>query len=123
MKLSEAMREGAKLRPQSFVSQFQYVTGADGTIVLCSCALGAACEAEALSRGQDGPEAIIGRNNLFGEGGEAYIESKLFPYIWRPAFVNDGIEGKSIGGLILGMNDNKRLSREEIADRVEALGY
>jgi hypothetical protein len=62
-------------------------------------------------------------DETFHGGGEVYVEGKLFPCVWRPILSYDWIDGKSIGSLIIGMSDIERLSREEIADRVEALGY
>ena len=93
LKLSEAIREGAKLRPQGFDAFFQ--TKDDG--VRCSCALGAAFE------------AMTGMDDYWA--GDHTLR-ELFPTVPVDVFTN-----------ITAMNDASLLSREEIADQVEAWGY
>lgn len=84
IKLSEAMRIGAKIRPQAFLNYF-----IDGK----SCALSAAYE------------GVTG-------------------HPWSPArwAVERGVP-EDIVREILGMNDISRMSRERIADWLEAQGY
>lgn len=95
LKLSEAIRIGAKLRPQGFGGAFP--TNEKGE--LCSSAIGAMCEA------------------VFGNTNSNYGFSKIYPELWEI------IDGKSLLDQIIKMNDRKKLSREEIADYVESFGY
>jgi hypothetical protein len=111
-KLSELIREGAKLRPQYFGSYFGFRK--DDPDTLCSCALGAAYEAA-------------------GAPMETYLNPEGASCNWRsPADVfteavgydpnNTQISGTWIESLVSRWNDLDRLPREEIADRLEALG-
>ena len=93
MKLSEAIREGAKLRPQAFSALF-----CDGK----TCALGAACDA-------------VGAITWRGDKGEltGFVPSHYFP----------ALEDPDLYLAITRMNDFQRMTREQIADWVEEQGY
>ena len=100
MKLSEAMREGAKLRPQGFGSHFPgyHKHGEEGCT---SCALGAAMEAAGI-----GPDAW----HAWPAG--QYTLAETFPHGYDYDIV----------GRVLDMNDKERKTREEIADWLEGQG-
>jgi len=90
-KLSQAIRIGAKLRPQGFGQLWD----GHGT-----CALGAAIE------------AIWGEGSIYSmpDGSRSYDDIRLlFPFADR---LN-----------IDELNDKQRLTREQIADKLEAMGY
>lgn len=105
-KFAELMREGAAKRPQGFGSLFP--TQYDGRL---SCALGAAWEVihnNILSNGLDmWPKWI---DSLF-------IQQVNFPCGCRAGCVVVG----SVGSAITHLNDDKRWTRERIADWVESL--
>ena len=100
MKLSEAIREGAKLRPQCTSGEYFDL---DGT----SCAMGAAFEAE------------TGHTNLSNDRLE-----HAFPELARPTKkpINYGTSG-SLEYAIARLNDEYKWTREQIADWVEEQGY
>lgn len=106
MKLSEAMREGAKLRPKAIGYLFD--KGEDGQI--CSCAIGAAME---CARGFS--------NELWGAGMDDAKE--IFPQLKE--FISGPVDGinRSIATTIINLNDSRDWSREEIADWLESIGY
>lgn len=112
IKLSTAIREGAKIRPQCFSDYFLK----DDVGVLCSCALGAAYETFHggildLHKMPD-PFEIIAE---FGIDHEQYI------YLC-PHNCDFGLE-KSMQDLIAHLNDYHKWTREQIADHVESLGH
>lgn len=86
MKLSEAIRKGATLRPQGFGMYMTY----DLRGKLCSCVLGAALEGMGYSTRQIQNEFSLLQKVITGYG--------------------------DIYGDIVRMNDIKRMSREAIAD-------
>lgn len=88
LKLSAAIRIGAKKRPQGFGPG--YARRGDGT----SCAL------------QAGAEAVTGRLIVFTDECEAVlgISGTFAEKIWR-------------------RNDSDRMTREQIADWLESIGY
>lgn len=90
MKLSEAIREGAKLRPQYFGADY---FGNGG-----SCALGAAYE------------AVTGHGHYYAD--DAPTIEDLFPSLTVELEME-----------IWDKNDQECLSREQIADWLEARGY
>lgn len=92
-KLSEAIRIGAKIRPQGFTDLF-----ADGK----SCALGAAYE---------GATGSMCANYEYGK------ITKQFPVIGNGSSLN------SLGEKIYRMNDYQRKTREQIADWLAEQGY
>lgn len=107
MKLSEAIREGAKLRPQGHGAYFTIVGDR-----ICSCAIGAAIE------------AVTGET--FVEGIEKKNEEALYTQ-----FIKWGLVGRNGPGFgiyssfqwdIARMNDGSRMTREEIADILESEG-
>lgn len=102
MKLSEAIRKGAKLRPQAHGRYFE----SQGE-TLCSCALGAAWEGVELHWIEI----------------DAYGLEAAFPAlkecVWNPSknrYAN-------LIGAVIRLNDEEKWSREQIADYVESLGY
>lgn len=98
MKLSDAMRLGAMLRPQSFTSYFSYGK---------SCAMGAACEA-------------VGINPLTIEGVEA-MNTRWAPIILAERFFFPPCGCNvivSAFGAITHLNDEHKWTRERIADWV-----
>lgn len=108
MKLSDAIREGAKLRPQCF-SQTYFHEG-------CSCALGAALEAVGFSYGDMGRI----RSTVLGD---------LFPILLSHRDEH-GLYDCPIAGcpykqspfsVIAHLNDHHRWTREQIADWVEQI--
>lgn len=105
MKLSEAIRNGAKLHPQAFCN---YRTmAADGTIQ--TCVLGAAYE------GLTGVLPPMGPLE-----GWLNDPDKLDP-IERALADAFGV-GRGVFDAVTVWNDRERLTREAIADRVEAQG-
>lgn len=105
MKLSEAIREGAKLRPMGYVSYFPMNNKGE----LCSCAFGAAYEALMANTDYvyfNKLEAMVGVDTV-----EAQLKSPL----------NDGVY--SLFTVVTDMNDSHKYTREEIADYIEQFGY
>lgn len=117
MKLSEAIREGAKLRPQGFDDYFpKQRVDVDDDIVTCSCALGAAFEAYMIDRGGTSIEAVRASSwEIEWEdlGGEKF--NRPCPACPRENF-------PVIGQCISHLNDHHRWTREEIADWVQREG-
>lgn len=105
MKLSEAIREGAKLRPQGFGSSF--TTNANGE--LCSCAWGAAHEGLSGSPEITFAGAIMWKTHL--------KESK--------SLIKNPITGRErmLSDTVIDLNDVHKWTREQIADYIESLGY
>jgi hypothetical protein len=105
MKLSAAIRLGATLRPQAHGKFFRMTN--DG---LCSCALGAAAEA-------------LGKQP--SDTAHPYVRDVLnHTYSWfSHTLVMFEDRLITIGEAIMIMNDQLFLSREAIADQVEAWGY
>jgi hypothetical protein len=114
-KLSELIREGAKLRPQYFGSYF----GLNDESFLCSCALGAAFEAAGGSI----------ERYLPNPPDDATWDSPVDIFQEAIGYDPNSILVESMSGkpwlesLIANWNDRDRLSREEIADKLEAMGY
>jgi len=106
MKLSEAIRAGAKLRPQKLGRSGEYFElGKYGQY--CSCALGAAIEAI---------EPTISRDAWS-------VYSKLHKY-WPELKKDSPFDNMlSLDCQIVQWNDTSKLSREEIADKLEEMGY
>lgn len=102
MKLSTAIREGSKLRPQGFGNYFG-MSPSHPANILCSCALGAAYEAV---------------SHKTGDMRDVEIET-VFPVLSEIIIGT----GDTLLGIIVELNDEERLSREAIADQVEAWGY
>lgn len=106
MKLSEAIRKGAALRPQARHGFFKKM-GKDR--VLCSCALAAAYEAATGTTAYLEPDPVrIGLKTHF------------------PQIANTVKEGEAewvLGQLITVKNDFRNETREQIAEWAEAQGY
>jgi hypothetical protein len=114
MKLSEAIREGAKARPQAKGAFFKRA-GRNKT--LCSCALGAAYEG-ATGRALVGKSKVV-MKELVG----------FFPQLEDTVpegFLNGGTSLSAaewkLAQLISVTNDRRGATREEIADGLEAQG-
>lgn len=99
VKLSQAIREGATLRPQAFDSFF------DGD---CSCALGAAAEAVGANDEMTPRQILRLLENhwpgLLVVEGDVRVQTKLYCKITR-------------------LNDIEKRTREEIADILEKEGH
>jgi hypothetical protein len=106
MKLSDAIRQGAKLLPQHFGGYFLRA-GEEGEYIAACCALGGV----ALALGINPNEVASCRDHIEAE----------FPEIF--SLVPSSTDSDTLWGVIVHWNDKDRLSREEIADRVAALGY
>jgi len=116
MKLSEAIRLGAKLRPQCKSSFFSFESTPKGVSCKGSCALGAAYEGYYGTRGDGSPETIS--DSL----------SKRFPVLHRVVdeqLVPDCIKREHglhlVNNVIASLNDYKGWTREQIADWVEGI--
>jgi hypothetical protein len=110
MKLSKAIREGAKLRPQGFSNWFTFPNCEQ----ICSCALGAAYEA------------------IFQPKFKSFFDTKKiktfelenrFPELTR--LVKTPISGEIqwLQNAIGELNDKHKWTRNQIADWVESEGY
>lgn len=113
MKLSEAIREGAKKRPQAFGAYFKR----DNNDILCSCALGAAYEnLRDITRPQ-------------GLSTEDYL---IDSYPWLADDINERCPTEDCSSLdadakrldvVAHLNDEHKWTREAIADWLESQGY
>ena len=112
MKLSEAIREGSKIRPQGY-DFFQVWKGK-----LRSCALGAALEGAKLVRKPRGDESQMEMILLL---------YKTWPELDRQDVIfncpADCKEKASLEGLIFRLSDHHKWTREQIADWVKEKGY
>lgn len=118
MKLSEAIRKGAKLRPQSIIKAFDYNWFANiETVKLSSCALGAAYEAVfKLDINEDSDIDEINAN--FADD-----LRREFPELAYHVFHPVDKEKANLGDIISDLNDSHDWTREKIADWVEAQGF
>lgn len=107
MKLSEAIRAGAKLRPQSSDFYFEKQAG-----VVCSCALGSAIEASGICTAEQATN----------DPDFSYMEMADRLYARFPVLIEDVVEKLSLAHLIVGLNDSYGHTREEIADFLEEWG-
>lgn len=98
-RLSALIREGARLRPQAFGQMYEEPTRNAARLWLkdkgATCALGAACEAAGYDVTDRGDRA-------------AFVLSL------RPGWAR---------GRVIRLNDLDRLTREEIADKIEGTEY
>lgn len=97
MKLSEAIREGAKLKPQS---------PWDRKHVGSSCALGAAADVVGCTIEDGGDDKLL----------------EFFPELANPVGAVEEIPEGSLRSLICRLNNGGR-TREKIADMVAEIGY
>lgn len=112
LKLSEAIRQGATLKPQAWGLMFERVDNK-----VCSCALGAAYDALRHARGvMDDDEALL---DLYTTSTTELLAQE-WPELWRE-FDLDG-EVHMLQEHIIMLNDDWDKSREEIADWVAGLG-
>lgn len=105
MKLSEAIREGAKIRQQGFGKLFD--TDQEMNII-CTCALGAAWEG-------------AGNPYLYGCSTEGL--KKQFPCLNDVVQSPDSLKTQPLLGIIINLNDDEKWTREQIANFVEKMGY
>lgn len=112
MKLSEAIREGAKLRPQCRGELFRYINPVHGWL---SCALGAALEGLGVSPPAEGED--------WDSRGKVPDETLChsFPFLYIPES-GEQRDLSPLGLEIIDRNDKQGQSREEIADWLEAQG-
>lgn len=108
MKLSEAIQEGAKIRPQEYGRYYS----PQGYPCTGSCALGAAHEAATGNISQTMYARMIT---------QALLQS--FPCLNEA--VEHPITGKTYGldEVIVHLNDKAQWTREQIAEWLEGLGY
>lgn len=116
MKLSTAIRRGAKIRPQGFDELFSERL-AEGKIQICSCALGAAWEAWRTSEGA--PIRVSGPAPHWSEITNHWPELKQdvdLPNGWRAD------EVVSLASAVAWLNDEAQWTREQIADWLKEKG-
>lgn len=101
MKLSEAIRLGALLKPQAF----------NGRSVDGSCALAAACDAVGIARITFDDGAFINYSRLEGRFPLLTISVTVPTYGWS----------SSLSAAIYTLNDTDHWTREAIADWVESI--
>lgn len=113
-KLSTLIREGAKLRPQTYGKSFSLDKVGEKHII-CSCALGAAYE------------TLTGRANPMLNHLEVrdlvLLKCGINPS--EPNIVINPINHspEPLTWVVLGLNDDEHWSREQIADYLESQGY
>lgn len=108
MKLSEAIRLGAMLRPQAFGDFVKrYPDSKSGLLVSATCALGAACEAAGISIDAFDSLTISQEMEMF----PLHAKSVHFPCQCR-GFLR-------LRAAVAHLNDHHRWTRERIADWVE----
>jgi hypothetical protein len=116
MQLSEAIRLGSLLKPQAFGVLFRKNFGSNGTIIITSCALGAAVDAVAdIDANSD---TLIRQSLTVIDTWWPWvndINDTLVNYCYCPEC---GQTSSSITYLITHFNDRHRWSREKIADWV-----
>lgn len=126
MKLSEAIRAGAKLHPQGrggFVSHVRRFFGF-GPKVKAICALMAAYEAAGVPTIYTGSDRSEGIERGEAKGDFAYAVSdewwEILNTAWTcPVCLQSGVVGEQIPHL----NDDHGWTREKIADWVEAIEF
>lgn len=102
IKLSTAIREGAKLRPQGHGNYFAPLGH--------SCALGAAFQAVTGRTGKDALPIAVDLD-------------KLFPFLDNEVLHPAQSKSLSIAKIIVDLNDRLGWTREQIADWLEGIGY
>lgn len=110
MKLSEAIRQGATLKPQAVGHLYIKTNGQERT-----CALGAAYD------------ATFGFKKIYNGSVNYYTQLReAYPCLGREDISFDDVEFqdyyKTLEQKIVRMNDKNKLTREQIADRLEVLG-
>lgn len=113
MKLSEAIREGSKIRRQCFGGLFQIENGE-----IKSCALGAALEGAGLYTPSE--EELLVHTPLLNKWPELGGGCYLCPSFRHPS---EDTEETCLELLIEHLNDVHRWTRERIADWLEQNGY
>lgn len=111
MKLSQAIREGAKLRPQCMYSAFGMVRTETQWCTLGSCALGAAYEAFYQKSSVADTELLPQLQKATGIDFTARV--------WHP----EREQYDDLSEVITDLNDVYKYSREHIADWLSKIGY
>lgn len=129
MRLSEAIRLGAMMKPQAFGETYQMVRagglrGLFGQKIQASCAFGAAMDANPLGVAPAIPGAP--RESLRGDVSEVPSVVSVIPPEWVPVTASlrpCPLCGVSASGFkqIAHLNDYHKLTREQIADWVEGI--
>ena len=115
MKLSEAIREGSKLRPQT-VGKGYFWKDSDGQVY--SCAAAAAYEGIGATNGDD---YFRGKSNI--PNLSDHFETTIDPMVLCPEKEKcDYCEFEYAGSLVIHLNDYHEWTREAIADFMETLG-
>jgi hypothetical protein len=122
VKLSEAIRLGAARTLPGFALWEKVEPGA-----IWTCAIGAACYAAAGDRPSNINSLEEAKNYFPDLANEVTVSNELVPeyQTWYPNSIPNGqrFHNWGLGDHIMVLNDTFRLSRERIADIVEALGY
>lgn len=114
MKLSEAIRLGAMLRPQAFGTLFDLKSGT-------SCALGAACEAIGiLDTTQRNAYTVDARAKARAAGWMWARADSLCP-LCDSAWLPTTNHNHDVQGVIVHLNNDHHWTREQIADWVEVV--
>lgn len=114
MKLSEAIREGAKLHEQAFGSFFKNLA-ARGEPYVCTCALGAALEGAGVMNWQAFQR--LDRLTPLGK-----VLRKTFPELDLVVKHPEQSYSYPLNHVIMSLNDNYSWSREDIAKWLEGQG-
>lgn len=120
MKLSEAIRAGAAMRPQGFHDYIRWIPDDAGNTVVCTCALGAAYEA---STGQL-PPSVDELDAADGPTSNPPSVLKQFADVLRVQVQHPlrPVQG-DVAHTIVSLNDTYKWTRERIADWLEQQGY
>lgn len=118
MKLSEAIRKGAALRPQAFRGFFRENSGSILDRTFGSCALGAACEGMMLEEEGRRFERKPSQSEVLGR------LALNWPKLFKNPEPGEGeeLELGPAGWEVIEMNDIHKRSREEIAAYLEGHG-
>jgi hypothetical protein len=123
MKLSEAILAGAKLT-EPLMRKFQdFYYEDDGSKVVAACALGAACYALAP---QEPVDSFAEVRRIIGEElAGTYVEIDLgrFPELFPPSTCAYRYSCGKLETVVVRLNDNYALSREDIAAVLQAHGF
>lgn len=120
IKLSEAIRQGAQLRPQTKGSYFTIADNPDSEseeAIVCSCALGAAYETITGDTLPYMPSSTIDKD-LIANTIEAQTSISFTKQVFPPHLAY----GTSLFSAICDLNDRQDWSRERIADWLEGIG-
>lgn len=121
MKLSEAIRIGAQLRPQTDGRLFHRNDSGQVT----SCALGAGFEGAGLLKGDDAVMIPEVDQSLLLSSFDGLEDFATTAWRRRPNYPCPECEDResTIDDLITHLNDDDGWTREQIADHLESIGY